>query len=193
MNRVRFVEILEKTSNKLEYRDLLVNACLQNPQWVTILLNNMEQIEGDYSNFSARILELTCKENLEIIIPHLNRFCELLSKAKLNGVVRACAKLCELLMIEYFTKNNYHFKNTITNEHLKKMIEAGFDWMITDQKIAVQAYTMQTLYLLGAKFDWIHFELALIIEKNIPTGSTGYKNRGRKVLKAIKTNTRLKL
>jgi len=83
--------------------------------------------------------------------------------------------------------------NSLQNEHLEKIIEAGFIWMITDQKIAVQAYTMQTLFLLGTKFDWIHNELAIIIEKNIPTGSTGYKNRGRKVLRAIETSTNLKL
>ena len=65
--------------------------------------------------------------------------------------------------------------------------------MILNKSIAIQAHSMYALYLLGIKYNWIHPELALIIEKDIPNGSTGYKNRGRKVLKAIETNTRLKL
>ena len=157
------------------------------------LLINMKSVDNENSNFSARILELSCKENLDIIIPYLDQFCELLNTVKLNGVVRVCSKIGELLMIEYFIKNNHKFINSLQNEHLEKIIETGFIWMITDQQIAIQAYTMQTLFLLGIKYDWIHDELAIILEKNIPTGSTGYKNRGRKILKAIETNTTIKL
>jgi hypothetical protein len=193
MDKKLFIKILEKGSNKLGHRSLLVNSCLKNPTWVVILLGFMNTIDDENSTFSARILELSCRENLELILPFLNEFCTLLSKVKFDGTVRPCAKICELLMITYFLRNNIYYRNSITNVHLEKIIEAGFDWMITDKSIAIQAYTMQTLYLLGTKYGWIHSELALIIEKDIPTGSTGYKNRGRKVLKAIETETPLKL
>ena len=36
-------------------------------------------------------------------------------------------------------------------------------------------------------------ELVQVIEKNIPTGSVGLVNRGRKVIRAIQTQTKLKL
>jgi len=193
MDKTTFLKILESDTQKLKYRDILVNACLKNTSWASFLLNNMKSVDNENSNFSARILELSCKENIEIIIPYLDFFCELLNKVKLNGVIRVCSKICELLMIEYFIKNNHKIKNSLQNEHLEKIIEAGFIWMITDQQIAVQAYTMQALYLLGTKYGWIHNDLAIIIERNIPTSSTGYKNRGRKVLKAIETDTYLKL
>ena len=193
MDKQNFLDILALDSQKLKYREILVNACLQNTSWASLLLTNMKSVDNENSNFSARILELSCKENLDIIIPYLDQFCELLNKVKLNGVVRVCSKICELLMIEYFIKNNHKFINSLQNEHLEKIIEAGFIWMITDQQIAIQAYTMQTLFLLGIKYDWIHDELATVLEKNIPTGSTGYKNRGRKILKSIETNTTLKL
>jgi len=193
MDKVTFIKILEEGSHKLEYRDVLVKACLENTSWISILLNNMRSIHDENSNFSARTFELVCKKNLAVIIPHLDTFFELLPIVILDGVTRPCSKICELLMIEYFSKCNDQFLNSITTIHQEKIIEAGFDWMITNKPIAIQAYTMQTLYLLGTKYDWIHKELALLIEKDIPTGSTGYKNRGRKVLKAIETNTRLKL
>jgi len=193
MYKTTFLKIIASETQKLKYRDILVNACLKNTSWASFLLTTMKNVDHENSNVSARILELSCKENIEIIIPYLDFFCELLNKVKLNGVIRVCSKICELLMIEYFMKNNHKIINSMQNEHLEKIIEAGFIWMITDQQIAVQAYTMQTLYFLGKKYDWIHDELAIILEKNIPTGSTGYQNRGRKVLKAIETGTHLKL
>jgi len=193
MDKETFIKILNSGSNKLSYREKLVNACIEVPSWNLILIKNMGKIDQEKSNFYARIFELACKENLEIVIPYLDHFCDLLAILKMHGVIRSCAKICELMMIEYFVKNNLLFHNSIQNKHLEKIIEAGFNWMITDQKIAVQAYTMQTLYLLGTKYDWIHIELAIILEKNISRGSTGYINRGRKVLKAIETNTKLKL
>ncbi|MGB5362024.1 MAG: adenylosuccinate lyase [Aureibaculum sp.] len=192
MDRSTFIQLLVNNQEKLKYRDTLVDACLEN-NYVSILLDNMAKFDDEDSNYSARILELACKINLEIIIPYLDTYCDLLTKVKLNGVVRACSKICELMMISVFIKNNIYFDRSLKNVHFDKMVEAGFNWMITDQKIAVQAYTMRTLYFLGIKYDWIHHELVLIIEKNIPIGSTGYKNRGRKIIKAIKTNTPLRL
>jgi len=192
MDRSTFIQLLLNNQDKLKYRDTLVDACLEH-NYISILLDNMAKVHDEDSNFSARILELACKNKLEIIIPYLDTFCDLITKVKLNGVVRACAKICELMMIALLIKNDVHFNRSFKNDHLEKIVEAGFNWMITDQKIAVQAYTMYTLYLLGSKYDWIHHELVLNIEKNIPTGSTGYKNRGRKVIKAIKTNTTLRL
>ena len=193
MDKETFLQILESDSQKLKFRDSLVKACLLNTSWASFLLTKMKSIDNENSSFSARILELSCKENLEIIIPFLDTFCKLLNKVKLNEVIRVCSKICELLMIEYFIKNNYKFTSSLQNEHFEKIIKAGFIWMITDQQIAIQAYTMQSLYLLGIKYDWIHNDLAIIIERNIPTGSTGYQNRGRKILKAIETDSNLKL
>ena len=34
--------------------------------------------------------------------------------------------------------------------------------MINDEKVAVKAYSMATLYYLGTEFDWIHEELKLL-------------------------------
>ncbi len=193
MDKEIFIKTLHKGINKLENRNLLVNSCIKNPSYIATLLDNMNSVDDKNSTFSARIFELTCKRDLKIIIPHLDFFCKLINKVNLEGSIRPCAKICELLMLKYFTKTNIFYSNMILEKHLEKIIEAGFDWMIGHQKTAVKAYTMQTLYLLGTKYNWIHTELALIIEKDIPTGTTGYVNRGRKVLKAIETKSRLKL
>ncbi len=65
------------------------------------------------------------------------------------------------------------------------MIEAGFDWLISNQKVAVKAYTMEMLYLFGKNQDWVHNELKLIIQQNIPKESSAYLARGKKILSWI--------
>jgi len=193
MDKHTFIKILNLDAKKYNYQDALIDVSLKNPNYIAILISNIEKVDYENSSFSARILELTIKENIELIIPFIDTFCDLLNKVKFTQTIRACSKICELLMIEYFIKKNLKIIHSIQNKDLEKIVEAGFNWIINDQPIAVQAYTMQTLFLLGTKYNWIHPELAFIIEKDIPKGSIGYKNRGRKVLKAIKTNTKLKL
>ena len=57
--------------------------------------------------------------------------------------------------------------------------------MITDQKVAAKAYSMNTLYLLGKDFDWIHPELKRILEDNFHSGSAAFKARARHLLKKL--------
>lgn len=193
MDKELFIETLDKGTHKLKLRNLLIDSCLKNPSYIRILLKNIQQINDKNSTFSARILELTCKQNLTIIIPYLDSFCNLLTEVKLEASIRACAKICELLMLNYFIKTNIFYSNSIQEKHLEKIIESGFDWMLSNQPTAIQAYTMHSLYLLGTKYDWIHPELVLILEKAIPTGSVGLVNRARKIIKAILTKKSFKL
>lgn len=193
MDKELFIETLNKGTHKLELRNLLIATCLKNPSYIPILLKNIEQVEDKNSTFSTRILELACKENLAIIIPNLDEFCEMLQLLKQEASIRACAKICELLMIANFTNNNKIYIASIKQQHQEKIIETSFDWMISSQPTAIQAYTMHSLYLLGTKHDWIHPELVLILERAIPTGSVGLVNRARKIIKAIQTNKRFKL
>ncbi len=194
MDKIKFIQILKSDSKLLKHRTILVDAVLNNHDWLVVLLNDISNTNDKQSNFSARILELVCKQgNLELIIPYLDKFSLLLPKIKFEGVIRSSAKIIELLTVNYFIKKDPLYIKKINSRHLEQFTESCFDWMISNKSIAIQAHSMYSLYLLGTKFDWIHPELALIIEKDIPIGSTGYKNRGRKVLKAIETKTRLKL
>ena len=193
MHKVDFIKVLNEGKDKLSYRNALIEACLDHPEWMQILLEKIKEPPGKTANFAARIYELICKKNIALSLLYLDDFCDLLLKVKPDAVVRSSAKVCELMSVEYFIKKDPLFINTLKTDHFEKIIEAGFQWMITDQKIAVQVYTMQTLYLIGTKYPWIQNELVLTIEKNIPHSSAGYKNRGNKVIRAIRTQTPLKL
>lgn len=74
----------------------------------------------------------------------------------------------------------------LTKKHKEKITEVCFDWMISEEKVTVKAYSMNSLYFLGTEFDWIHPELKTIIERDYSSQSAGFKARSRHIL--IKIN-----
>ena len=193
MDKEQFIRILASDARDYSNRPLLTNAVLEHKDWVLILLDNMSSVHDENSNFSARVLELACKKDLNIILPYLKTFGNLISKLQFDGSSRASAKIIEMLCVQYFIKMNPIYINSLNYELLEQFTEGCFDWMITNRAIAIQAHSMYSLYLIGLKYDWIHPELILQIERNLPHGSTGYKNRGRKIIRAISTQKLLKL
>ena len=69
--------------------------------------------------------------------------------------------------------------------NLEAIATACFDWLISEQKVAPQAYAMTSLYYLGQRFPWIHEELKQVLEQNYADGSAGYQARARKVLQKL--------
>ncbi|MFB0938529.1 MAG: hypothetical protein QMB29_06310 [Urechidicola sp.] len=121
-----------------------------------------------------------------MIYSHLDYFTDHISTVKHDSIVRPMAKICEIIALTYNSKNSSEIKKHLTNAHIEKMISTGFDWLISDQKVAVKVYTMETLYIFGKKNKWIHKELQLILEQEISHGSPAYKARGKKILNWLK-------
>ena len=126
-------------------------------------------------------------EKLDYIFPYLDFFTANLHKVHLESSVRPLAKICELLVISYYSKEANTTKEAITTKNLEQITEACFDWLIGDYKVAPKAYSMTSLLLLGRTYDWVHPELKNIVEQNYATGSAAYKARGRMVLAKIKS------
>jgi len=144
--------------------------------------------ENKLSIKAAWILEWICSHNnIDYIIPHLTYFCDNLHKLKFDSSKRPCAKVCELLAISYTEKQPNLIQQKLSANNIEKIIETGFDWLITEQKIAVKAYTMTTLYLFGKNSNWIHSELYTIIQKDVIHQSKGCEARGKKIMKLIKS------
>lgn len=135
---------------------------------------------------AARVLELLCGDYLHLIIPYLDEFTENIDKVHLDSAVRPVAKICEYLGKAYDTKEKNEIQSTLTSKHKEKIVEACFDWMISDVKIAPKAYAMNTLYVFGKESDWIHPELVQILERDFQLQSCGFKARAKHILKKIK-------
>lgn len=186
MNKEFLILQLNHIENAKRVNRLRVaNLVIKNKELFPYLLELVFEIENKTSVKAAWVLEFVCAERLNWLAPHLNYFTENIGKVKFDSAVRPVSKICEFLAKAYTSENNWVIKTELKKNHIKKMIEVGFDWLIGKQKVAVKVYAMEMLFLLGKNIDWVRQELRLIIELNITKESAAYKARGKKILGLI--------
>ncbi len=144
---------------------------------------------NDLSVKAIWILELVCEKRLDWLAFNLTYFIENIDTIKEESAVRSIAKICNLVAQDYNSKFESPIKLTITQNHVSQMIETCFEWLLSDYKVATKAHAMESLYFLGIKTGWIHYELKMIIEKNLPLESPGYATRAKKVLESMSKDT----
>ncbi|AUC81036.1 adenylosuccinate lyase [Lacinutrix sp. Bg11-31] len=167
---------------RLYYANLVINDISLIPKLLDILF----MVDDKISPRAAWVFEFMCGEKLEAIIPFLDSFTKNIHKVHLDSAVRPVAKVCEYLVKALYSKHDNAIKKALRHKHKEKIIEACFDWMINDEKIAPKAYAMNSLFLLGSDYDWIHPELVLILERDYQMQSSGFKARAGHILKKIK-------
>lgn len=195
MSKTNQLYLLEQLNNletaKRENRQRIANIVLEQPFLFEELVTITFWIDKKISIKAAWVLEWICThQNLDFILPYLNEFTSKISSLKFDSAIRPCAKICEYLATAYYAKSANKTKETLTLVHIDAIVETGFDWLITPQKIAVRAYTMNTLYLFGLEKEWIHPELKHLIETKIIHESKGTKARGKHVIKLIEKHTK---
>ena len=182
-------ELFDKINYKKAYRANRLGAAnwvLDNPETFEELLGYCFGNDKELATKATWALEFIARDKLEMLYPFLDLFFENLPKATGDGVLRSVGLICELLCIEHYKKKSDVLGDVFTKQHKLIMTDCAFDWMITGQKVACQARAMTALYFLGTEQDWIHPELAQIIEQNIHQGSPGYKARGKATLELIR-------
>jgi len=166
-------------------RQRVSNLVLETPELLPFLIEIVFEIKNKTSTKAAWVLELVCADKLDWLAPHLDYFIENIGIIEHDSAVRPISKICNFLAISYNSKKKSVIKIKLTSNHIEKIIETGFDWMISQHKVATKAYTMNTLFLLGKNHNWVHEELKLIILQNISKESAAYKARGRITLALI--------
>ncbi len=186
MSKIYLIHQLNNIENaRLVNRTKVAHIVLENKELFKYLLDIAFEIDNKISIKAAWVLELVCDKKLEWLAPHLNYFTENLSIVKFESAIRPLSKICQFLAKSYTSTTPSIVQSAIKTTHIEKMIEAGFDWLISDQKVAVKAYAMEQLFLFGKNTDWVHEELQLILQQNITRESSGYKARGKKILSWI--------
>lgn len=195
MSILKITEELQNLGNAgKDNRQRVANIVLENKELFEPLLQVTFQVDQPISVKAAWVLEWICTHHqLNWMIPHLTFFTENLKNLTFDSAIRPCAKICEHLANAYYSKRDNGFKSKLNNEHIQAIIETGFDWLITPQKIAVRAYTMNTLYLFGLENDWVHPELKHLIETKIIHESKGTKARGKHILNLIEKHQKSRL
>ena len=183
----------ETLANKLNfpraYRKVRLDIAhwvIEYPETFPQLLDICFKSNDNISYKAAWILEFVCIEKLELLLLHLDLFFKNLPKVQKDQAVRPFSKICLMLAKQYYRKKDDLVINSLQPQHKKVMTECCFDWLITDQKVACQAFSMDALYLLGTEIEWIHSELKVILEQNIHSQSAAYCARGRITLEKIK-------
>lgn len=180
MHTPLYKSLLKVTASR-KSRDYYASILLQDNSQVKPYLDIIAQVHDPISCKAAWVLENACSQKLDILIPHLAYFTEIITQIYLDSALRPVSKIVNLLC-----KYHYSTHKILTDTYKNVYIDLCFDWMITDQKVAVKYHAMQALYLLGLDTYWIREELQNIIEKDYASASAGYKAQGRKILKLIK-------
>ena len=170
----------------IENRKRVANIVLADKNLVKELVFLTFLVDDKISIKAAWILEWICTHNsIELVLPYLKEFTNNISHLRFDGAIRPCAKICEHLATAKTSKTKNLVQEELTESHINKIIETGFDWLLTPQKIAVKAYAMNTLYLFGLQRDWIHPELKNIISTKIIHENKNTKARGKQILTLI--------
>ena len=187
MNKSDLINELNSLKNaKRVYRDKSASFVLKHPETFPFLLEIVFENSLKFSVKAAWVLELVCFENINLIAKYLNYFTNNITRITDESALRPLSKVCFFITNAYFLKNKNPIKNHLTNKNIDQIIENNFDWLIENHKIATQVFAMDTLYLFGKEYDWIHQELKLVLEKDTSTKSVGYQSHAKKVLKELK-------
>lgn len=177
-------EILDSVRNaKRVFRDQGSDAILRQPELLPFLIEYLSSDKKDRAIKAAWVLELVCLYEIRLLLPYLERFTPKLSALKHESAIRPVSKICSLVC-QLYTKEPEDFIG-LEPKWKEDVIEASFDWLTGDHKIASQVFAMETLFLLGKESDWIHEELYSILDRDYPNRSTGYQCRARKIMDKI--------
>lgn len=174
--------ITASREDRLAFSELILNDLSLFPK----LLDIAFRVDDKVSCKAAWVLEFVCETYIYAIIPYLDVFSSKLKTLHLDSSVRPMAKICSFITKAYYSNQPNTLKKTLTSKHKELLIETCFDWLISDQKIAAKAHAMDTLYLLGKDYSWVHPQLVQILEQDYHTQSAGYKVRAKRILKKLK-------
>lgn len=177
MNDNFYNQIAKSTAHRKSRNDNK-NFIIANPEYIKYLLEIAFNTKDKNHHKACWILELVCEEKMELFLPFLDEFCEVLSQYKSDSAIRSISKIC------LFLSNSK--KYSLTENQEDKIIESCLDWLIESEKAANAAYAMRTLYNLGKKYNWVNEELKALLTRDSSNQTPGYKFAVKDILKKLK-------
>ena len=182
MDKQFLIKELSNINAARKQRLRVANLVLASKNRFKPLLEIVFEINNPVSVKAAWVLEFVAHKRMDWLLTEIDYFTLNISKINNGSAIRPIAKVCELFAY-YLDKNPYKKEDYAKN--IDQIIETGFDWMLSEHKIAIKVYTMQTLFLFGKDQKWIYPELKIILTGNLHKESTGYRNRALKILGRI--------
>jgi len=187
------------------HRDKISDIVLKDETLFTSLIEITFDYKNETSVKAALILEIVCEHRLDWIaysLPYFTQhisklenesslpyFTQHISKLENESAIRPASKICNLIAQDVNSKFDSPIKIIATQAQLEQIMETCFQWLNNEEtKVASKAHAMEALYFLGLQNKWIHYELKMILEKNIPKESPAYETRGTKILELMAKN-----
>ena len=163
-------------------RDRLSGEVFNNPALLETLLNTALDTADPHHHKACWTLELVLEQHIEWLGPHLDVFCGTLATLSNGSAIRSLSKIC-LFAVTHSKKN----PGFLDANHAEQITEACFDWLIDPKtKVAIKAYAMRALFLLGQDKDWIYPELERILTEDAYKHSAGYQAAAKDILRKIR-------
>ena len=128
--------------------------------------------EGPFDQRAAYSLDLILREYPEMARPHLEAMVAVLNEEVHDAVKRAVVRLLQFVEIPDQLMGDLM-------DHCYGILENP------NEAIALRVFSMTILYNISKKEPDLKRELKLMIEAHLPYGSSGFKNRGKKILKKL--------
>ena len=173
-----FYNQIAKSSAHRKSRDDHKDFIYANPNYLSDLTEIAFNTKDKNHHKACWILELICEERIELFIPFIDKFCEVLPNFKINPALRPTSKICMFL-----SKSK---KVLLTEFQEEKIIETCLDRLIDCDLAATAAYSMRALYNLGKKYDWVNEELKVLLTRDLKTQTPGYCTATKDILKRLK-------
>ena len=186
MDHDTLIRILDKVDHSMDQRQFAAQLVFDNPSLVSQLLKIASGNHGRKSAKACWVIEFAARQDLSCIHQEVQQFLEALPHIKGESSIRPMAKICELLVLEHYSKKSLDREYRLSNAQLEQIATVCFDWLIGPHKVAPKAFSMTCLYHLGKSFDWIHPELYMVLEQNYSAESAAYKARARHIFAHLK-------
>ncbi len=166
---------LQKDFNKATC-NRIVTYIGDDPKRFSILVDAFLNSEYRINQRAAWPLSYSVKKHPELIKPHLKKVITNLKKPKIHDAVkRNTVRFLQFIEIP----KSLH---GITLDHCFKLLQNK------KEPVAIKVFSMSVLANLTKEYPELKGELSAIIEDQMPYGSAGFKARGKKVLKQLRTS-----
>ncbi len=167
-------------------RDRMARIVFERPELLGPLLQIANTGKPKYADRASWLIEYIARRNLRHIDPHIDMLFHGLPSIRSEASLRSTSVIFEMLVRRYFGPEPGPYAMLIKEHHIETLVTSAFDWLLGDHKVATKAHAMECLFWCGLRYNWIHSELASILERNYMTGSAGYRARARKILGRIR-------
>lgn len=177
-----FKQQLYNSTAHRKSREDLRDLALNNISFFNELIAVAFDTKNKFHFKACWVLELVFEQKIELIIPYLDGFCDVVSVYIHDSAIRPMAKVIRFVITENYSEKP---KFRLSEKQINQLTECCMDWLISDEKVAAKAYSAESLFILGKYQDWIYPELKQILSEGYSEHSPAYQATARKILKSL--------